>query len=150
MRMAKPKASCRFMCVPPPTNSLLFFCSSLRRRDPLRDGALGTVQGLLHMYLSGTIVGVANAAVFHPVDSIRIRYFFLPRSKKSVHLDDIRGVSFWKGLGTVCTLCPVGENVSLIPSAIGVMNGTLLNSVTQGLTCSPRPSNRWRSTPHRS
>jgi hypothetical protein len=63
------------------------------------DGASDT-QGLLHMYLSGTVVGVANAAMFHPVDSIRIRYFFLPRSKKTVHMDDIRGVSFWKGIST--------------------------------------------------
>jgi hypothetical protein len=57
-----------------------------------------SARGLLHMYLSGTVVGVANAAMFHPVDSIRIRYFFLPRSKKTVHMDDIRGVSFWKGI----------------------------------------------------
>lgn len=57
-----------------------------------------SARGLLHMYMSGTVVGVANAAMFHPVDSIRIRYFFLPRSKKTVHMDDIRGVSFWKGI----------------------------------------------------
>jgi antibiotic biosynthesis monooxygenase (ABM) superfamily enzyme len=63
------------------------------------------------MYMSGTLVGVANAALFHPVDSIRIRYFFLPRSKKTVHMDDIRGVSFWKGLGTNMTPPPLWELV---------------------------------------
>ncbi|KAL6070237.1 mitochondrial ornithine carrier protein [Balamuthia mandrillaris] len=35
-----------------------------------------SLRELLHMYSSGMIVGLANAAVFHPIDSLRIRYFF--------------------------------------------------------------------------
>jgi len=95
-------------------------------------------QGVLHMYLSGTVVGVANAALFHPVDSIRIRYFFLPRSKKAVHMEDIRGVSFWKGLGSP----------SLLSALLSGIKGTplLLTCQTkQGSTCSRPQSSRWPS-----
>jgi hypothetical protein len=84
------------------------------------------------MYASGTLVGVANAAMFHPVDSIRIRYFFLPRSKKNVNINDIRGVSFWKGIGTFTAHARTHARTH----ASRVVYG--LTRWLQASTCSPR------------
>jgi hypothetical protein len=68
----------------------------------------------LRMYTHGTIVGIANAAVFHPFDVLRIRFFFLRKHKSG-------------GYTQASTAAAAGINTQHIGSATSFFNGLTFN-----------------------
>src|SRR5689334_7604653 len=59
---------------------------------PVSMSTMLTPKAVIQMYWSGMIVGIANAALFHPVDALRIRFFFQKKNLGS-------SLTFLNGLG---------------------------------------------------